>query len=81
MKNTSITLTEYEPDLLADLEKLVKYLGGWSSVAEVLTGKGTTAPIIDGKLGLGAFKRIIFLDFSGEKGDKEVIVVVEGVHG
>ncbi len=80
-KNTSITLTEYEPNLLSDLEELVKRLGGWSSIAEVLVGKGTSAPIVNGRLGLGTFKRIIFLDFSKEKGGKEVIVVIEGVHG
>ncbi len=80
-KNTSITLTEYEPNLLSDIERLVERLGGWGSVAEVIVGKGANAPIVNGRLGLGAFKRIVFLDFSKEKGSKEVIIVVEGVHG
>ncbi len=80
-KNTSITLTEYEPNLLSDIERLVEKLGGWSSIAEVIIGKGTSAPIVNGRLGLGAFKRIVFLDFSKEEGGKEVIVVVEGVYG
>jgi len=79
-KNVVVTTIEYEPQLLGDLESLIKKLGGPSSVVEALIGKTTTIPVVNGNLETGAYKRIVLIDLSNEPGDKEVVVVLEGIY-
>ncbi|ABN69237.1 conserved hypothetical protein [Staphylothermus marinus F1] len=73
-----IILTEYEPNLLSDLEFFLEKLIGKRVIVDGLLGKSVVLPIIDHELDIGVFKRIIFLDTSRNSGNKEVVVVFEG---
>jgi len=79
-KNVVVTTIEYEPQLLGDLESLINRLGGPSGVVEALIGKTTTVPVVDSSLETGAYKRIVLIDLSNEPGDKEVVIVLEGIY-
>jgi len=79
-KDVVVTTIEYEPRLLGDLESLIKRLGGPSGVVEALIGKTTTVPVVNSSLETGAYKRIVLIDLSNEPGDKEVVVVLEGIY-
>ena len=79
-KNVVVTTIEYEPQLLGDLESLIKKLGGPSSIVEALIGKTTTIPVVNSNLETGTYKRIVLIDLSNEPGDKEVIIVLEGIY-
>ena len=71
-----VVLIEYEPNLLADLEKLIKNLGG---ISEALLGKVASVPVINGFLETGRFKRIVLVDISNRRGVKKVYVAMEGL--
>ena len=75
-EHVSTILIEYEPNLLADLEKLIKNLGG---IAEALLGKTVSIPVVDMFLDTGRFKRIVLVDISNKGGVKKVYVAMEGV--
>ncbi len=75
----SVTMIEYEPELLADLEEFVSKCGGLSGIGEALIGKSVVVPVANSELRLGTFKRVVWIDFSKVSGDKEVVVVLEGV--
>ena len=80
-KGCIVTLIEYESNLLRDLEEfLAKHGGQKKIVLEGLFGKSIVLPVIDGDVDAGVFKRIVFIDISGEEGSKEVLVGFEGVH-
>jgi len=79
-KNVVVTTIEYEPQLLGDLESLIKKLGGPSSIVEALIGKTTTIPVVNSNLETGTYKRIVLIDLSNEPGDKEVVIVLEGIY-
>ncbi len=72
---------EYEPNLLADLEEFMKGLGCMErkSPCLALLSKPVTALVINGELQLGVFRRIVFVDVSKARGEKEVVLVAEGV--
>jgi len=77
---TMVVLTEYEPELLKDLEELIRSLESKSiAVAEALLGKETSAPVVKGSLEMGSFKNFVFIDLSHKPGEKEVVVILEGV--
>jgi len=80
-RGCAVTCIEYEPQLLADLEDLLKKVGGvdrpW--IAEALIGKSVVVPVHGGSLQLGRFKSIVFLDLSRVRGSKSVVVALEGV--
>ncbi len=79
-KRCSITLIEYEPNLLADLEDLLKRIGCIDiGVCDAIIGKSVALPAIRGSLELGMFKRIVFIDLSKVGGEKVVVIVLEGV--
>jgi len=75
-EHVSIVLIEYEPNLLADLEKLMKELGG---AAEALLGKTVSVPVVDMFLDTGRFKRVVLVDISNRGGAKKVYVAMEGI--
>jgi len=78
----SVTMIEYEPGLMKDLERVVKeYCGANPALAEALVGKFAAAPVINGEVALGAFKHFVLVDLSRRAGVKEVLVTLEGVHG
>jgi len=77
-----ITLIEYEPNLLGDLEEFIKkYSERQEPVLEALLGKSVTVPVVDGRLDLGAFKNIVMVDLSRKKGLKRVYFALEGLYG
>mgnify|MGYP001772882996 CR=1 FL=1 len=79
-KKCSITLIEYEPELLADLEEFLKRVGCIDvGLCDAVIGKGTAAPIVNGALFLGQFKRVVLVDTSGIVGEKSVVLTLEGV--
>ncbi len=73
-----VTMIEYEPELLADLEEFMSKCGSVSGLAEALVGKSVVAPVVNNDLALGTFKRLVFIDLSRSKGEKEVVVALEG---
>lgn len=76
----SVIEIEYEPELLADLEQLLKDLGCIDKdLCDVVLGKSVTIPIVSGSLFLGRFKNIVFIDTSRKAGDKSLVIVVEGL--
>jgi len=79
-KNVVVTTIEYEPQLLGDLESFIKKLGEPSSIVEALIGKTTTIPVVNSSLETGAYKRVVLIDLSNEPGDKEVVIVLEGIY-
>ncbi len=79
-KRCSVTLIEYEPSLLADLEDFLKRVGCADiGVCDAVIGKSVALPVVRGSLELGMFKRIVFVDFSRSSGEKVVVVALEGV--
>ena len=75
----SVTMIEYEPELLADLEEFISKCRGLSGIGEALIGKSVIVPVVNSELRLGTFKRVVWIDFSKVSGDKEVVVVLEGI--
>lgn len=72
--------TEYDPELLADLEQLLKDLGCIDKgLCDVVLGKSVTIPIINGSLFLGRFKNIVLIDISNKAGEKSLVIVIEGL--
>lgn len=72
---------EYEPNLLADLEDFMKRLGCIESRVPciALLSKPLTLIVLDKQLRMGAFRRIVFVDVSRQRGRKEVVIVAEGL--
>ncbi|ADI31815.1 YjbQ family protein [Staphylothermus hellenicus] len=80
-KHSYIVLTEYEPNLLSDLESFLEKILGKRIIVDGLLGKSVVLPIINHELDIGVFKRIVFLDTSRISGNKEVVVIFEGETG
>ncbi|MEM2699025.1 MAG: YjbQ family protein [Ignisphaera sp.] len=79
-KKCSITLIEYEPELLADLEEFLKRVGCIDvGLCDAVIGKGTVLPVVNGSLFTGQFKRIVFIDTSRTVGEKSVVLTLEGI--
>lgn len=79
-RKCSITLIEYEPELLADLEEFLKRIGCVDAgLCDAVIGKGVIAPIVSGTLFLGQFKRVVFVDTSRVVGEKSVVLTLEGI--
>ncbi|WFO74743.1 YjbQ family protein [Desulfurococcaceae archaeon MEX13E-LK6-19] len=74
---TIVTMIEYEPELLKDLEDFIEKLES-PAVAEALLGKSVAIPVENGELSQGVFKHIVFIDLSRVKGEKRVVFVLEG---
>ena len=89
-----ITTVEFEPGLVADLEKLWERLApknipyahdahwgdgnGYAHVRASLLGASLTVPITDKKLVLGTWQQIIIVDFDNRPRSRMVIVQVMG---
>jgi len=75
----TIIMAEFESSLLQDFERMVKeYCGSSPTLVEALLGKFAGAPVVDGDVQLGAFKKFILLDLSRLPGEKEVLITLEG---
>lgn len=76
----SVIEIEYEPELLADLEQLLKELRCMDkNLCDTILGRNIIIPIINGSLFLGRFKNIVFIDMSNKIGDKSLVIVIEGL--
>ncbi|MDP2921662.1 MAG: secondary thiamine-phosphate synthase enzyme YjbQ [Candidatus Omnitrophota bacterium] len=90
----SITTVEYEPGLVQDLkdyfEKIAPKSGvyqhnikwqdgnGYSHVRASFLGPGITVPFTKGKIQLGTWQQIIFIDFDNRPRDREIIMQLIG---
>ncbi len=75
----AIIMAEFESSLLQDFERMIKeYCGGSPVLVEALLGKFAGAPVVEGDVQLGAFKKFILLDLSRLPSEKEVLVTLEG---
>lgn len=89
-----LTTVEYEPGLISDLkeafEKLAPRQGkyehnlrwsdgnGFSHVRASLLGPSLTVPFSEGKLFLGTWQQIIFIDFDNRPRSRELVVQIIG---
>lgn len=84
-----ITLNEYTPDLLRDFEDLLEHLvpkrghyehpiNAHSHLRSILINPSRTVPLVDGKLLLGTWQSIIFVEADTHPRSRTVIVQVIG---
>ena len=90
----AVTTIEYESGLIADfkgmLERIapqdIEYMhnlrwgdgNGHSHVRASLLGPGLTIPFIDGRLQLGTWQQIVFIDLDNRQRDRKLIVQIVG---
>jgi secondary thiamine-phosphate synthase enzyme len=90
----AITVMEYEPGLEKDLPKLLDKLipldkdykhhktwgdyNGGSHLRATLIGPSLTIPLIEGKLSLGTWQQIIYLNFDRMEKTRTIIVQILG---
>lgn len=89
-----LTTIEYEPGLLVDLPKLFEELipsnrtykhdetwgdgNGFSHLRSALIGPDITVPFCAGKLLLGTWQQIVFLEFDNRARSRSIIVQIIG---
>jgi secondary thiamine-phosphate synthase enzyme len=89
-----ITTIEYESGVINDLKKAIEKIApsdipyehdrrwgdgnGFSHVRAALMKPSLTVPIVKGKLTLGTWQQIVFMDFDNRGRDREIIVQVMG---
>ncbi len=91
---SAITTVEYEDGMLADFEAFFERVAsqtweykhnerwhdgnGFSHVRAALLGPSLTLPVIDGRLTLGQWQEIAFLDFDNRNRSRRIIVQMVG---
>ena len=91
---TGITTIEYEPGLLKDVPELMEKLvpsnrayqhdetwhdgNGFSHLRSALVGSDMTVPFVGGKLTLGTWQQIVFLEFDNRARNRHVILQMMG---
>ncbi len=91
---TGITTIEYEPGLLKDLPELMEKLipsnrpyqhdetwhdgNGFSHLRSALVGSDMTIPFVAGKLTLGTWQQVVFLEFDNRARNRHVILQIIG---
>ncbi|MFO7624977.1 MAG: secondary thiamine-phosphate synthase enzyme YjbQ [Anaerolineales bacterium] len=91
---SALTTIEYEPGALADLRRLFDQIvdprqpyqhnaawgdgNGHSHVRAALLGASLTVPFVDGRLTLGTWQQIIYVDFDNRPRRRELVVQVMG---
>ncbi len=89
-----ITTIEYEPGLLKDVPELMEKLvpsnrsyqhdetwgdgNGFSHLRSAMIGPDITVPFTAGKLLLGTWQQVVFLEFDNRPRDRRVIVQIIG---
>lgn len=84
-----ITLNEYTPDLLRDFEDMLERLAprrgsyehpinAHSHLRSMLMNPSKTIPVVDGRLALGTWQSIIFVDVDTHPRNRTVLVQVVG---
>lgn len=90
----SITTIEYESGVVNDLRKAIERVApsnityehdkrwgdgnGFSHVRAALMKPSLTVPVIGGRLTLGTWQQLVFIDFDNRPRNREVIVQVTG---
>jgi len=90
----SVTTIEYESGVLKDLQKAIEKVvpsgipyehdrrwgdgNGFSHVRAALMKPSLTIPLIKGKLALGTWQQIVFIDFDNRKRERNLIVQMVG---
>ncbi|MGQ4915617.1 MAG: secondary thiamine-phosphate synthase enzyme YjbQ [Candidatus Asgardarchaeia archaeon] len=86
----AITTIEYEPNLIQDFKEIIEQVfprsfhyrhpvNGRSHVRASSIGPGVTIPISNGRLTLGTWQQIVFVEFDTRPRSRTVIVQVMGV--
>ena len=90
----SITTIEYESGVLRDLQMAIEKIvssnipyehdrrwgdgNGFSHVRAALMKPSLSVPLIKGKLSLGTWQQIVFIDFDNRRRDRNILVQVMG---
>jgi len=90
----SVTTIEYEPGVLRDLQKAIEKIApsdipyehdkrwgdgnGFSHVRAALMKPSLSIPLIKGKLTLGTWQQIVFIDFDNRRRERNIFVHVMG---
>jgi secondary thiamine-phosphate synthase enzyme len=90
----AVTTIEYESGVLRDLQKAIEKIvpsdipyehdkrwgdgNGFSHVRAALMKPSLTIPLIKGKLTLGTWQQIVFIDFDNRKRERNLIVQIIG---
>ena len=90
----SVTTIEYESGVIRDLQKAIEKIApsnipyehdkrwgdgnGFSHVRAALMKPSLTIPLIKGKLALGTWQQIVFIDFDNRKRERRLIVQIMG---
>lgn len=91
---TGITTIEYEPGLIKDIPQLLEKLipsdqayhhdetwhdgNGFSHLRSALIGSDITIPFVSGKLTLGTWQQVVFLEFDNRPRNRNIIVQIMG---
>jgi secondary thiamine-phosphate synthase enzyme len=91
---SALTTIEYESGALADLRRLLDELAppdqpyqhnlrwgdgnGHSHLRAALLGPSLTIPFIAGRLALGAWQQILYVDFDNRPRQREIVVQIVG---
>jgi secondary thiamine-phosphate synthase enzyme len=90
----AVTTIEYESGVLKDLQKAIEKIvpsntpydhdrrwgdgNGFSHVRAALMKPSLTIPLIKGRLSLGTWQQIVFIDFDNRKRERKLIVQMMG---
>ncbi len=90
----AVTTIEYESGVLKDLQKAIEKLvpsnipyehdrrwgdgNGFSHVRAALMKPSLTIPLIRGRLTLGTWQQVVFIDFDNRQRKREIIVQIMG---
>jgi len=90
----AVTTIEYESGVLRDLQRAIEKIvpsnipydhdrrwgdgNGFSHVRAALMKPSITVPLIKGKLSLGTWQQIVFIDFDNRRRERKLIVQVIG---
>jgi len=90
----AVTTIEYESGVLKDLQKAIEKIvpsnipyehdkrwgdgNGFSHVRAALMKPSLTLPLIKGRLALGTWQQIVFIDFDNRRRERNILVQVMG---
>ena len=90
----AVTTIEYESGVLRDLQKAIEKIvpsnipyehdkrwgdgNGFSHVRAALMKPGLSIPLVSGRLILGTWQQIIFIDFDNRRRNREILVQIIG---
>jgi secondary thiamine-phosphate synthase enzyme len=90
----AVTTIEYEPGLIRDLKEAVERLlpgnrvyhhderwgdgNGHAHLRAAFLGPSVTVPVVDGRLVLGTWQQIVFIDFDTRPRDRSLLVQISG---